>query len=160
MKHYFVYISILAGLFACTAPQSPELTDSEKEQVKTEIMELTTHWATANSNMDAASASEFWLQSPDMCHVENGVYFKNYDSVYAFLKNFYLNTDSMHVAWKERTILPLTREIALLKGFFNFRAVFKSGDVFEGEPAFTCVFVKRDGKWALIQGHESFAMNE
>ncbi|MBN2613459.1 MAG: nuclear transport factor 2 family protein [Bacteroidales bacterium] len=121
-------------------------------------MEHTTNWASANSDKDAATVSEFWLQSPDMCHVENGVYFKNFDSISFFLHNFYAHTDSMNVIWTERTILPLTNDIALMKGFFHFRAVFRSGDVFEGEPAFTGVFVRKEGKWALLQGHESFAM--
>lgn len=158
MKNQLLLFSAALVIMACTKPQPVGLTDTDKEQIRTEIMELTTQWAVDNSNKDAAAASEFWANSPEMCHAENGIFFTNPDSVYAYLKNFYLNTDSMQVAWTERVITPLSSDIALLKGFFHFKAVFKSGDVFEGEPAFTGVFVRKEEKWALLQGHESFAM--
>jgi hypothetical protein len=159
MKNPFLLFATALVITACTKPQPVGLTDTDKEQIRIEILELTTQWAMDNSKMDAAAASEFWADSPEMCHAENGIFFTNPDTVYGYLNNFYSNTDSMHVVWTERIISPLTNDIALMKGFFHFRAVFKSGDMFEGEPAFTGVFVRKEGKWALLQGHESFAMH-
>jgi len=129
--------------------------DTQKKAIEQEIIKLSDAWVTNNVNMEPDSIVEFWDNSPDLIFAENGMFFTNRDSIHLFLKGFYSNTDNMEVEWIERSIIPIKTDVASMKGKFRFKASLKSGEVFEGKNVFTAVFVKKDNKWVLINGHES-----
>jgi hypothetical protein len=93
---------------------------------------------------------------PELMFAENGDYFANRDSIYSFLKSFYSSTTSMDVQWKQRVIIPLSLNSASLAGYFHAEAKFKVGDPFSINSMFTGVFVRKDNKWVLIHGQESY----
>lgn len=163
VKLNFLFIVLLlstTGLFRLTAQDAAPLTSAQQSVIVKEIMDLTDTWARNNINMDADKVIKFWDVSPDLRFAENGIFFANLDSMYAFLKGFYTNTTNMEVEWKERFVLPIRNDVACMSGIFRFKATFKSGDVFEGQTAFTALFIKKEGKWAVINGHESAVPNE
>jgi hypothetical protein len=129
--------------------------DTQKKAIEQEILKLSDAWVANNVNMKPDSIVEFWDNSPDLIFAENGMFFTNRDSIHAFLESFYSNTDKMEVEWLERSIIPLTADVASMKGKFRFKASFKSGEVFEGKNVFTAVFLNKNNKWVLINGHES-----
>jgi hypothetical protein len=87
---------------------------------------------------------------------ENGEFFPNRDSIYSFLKSFYQSTTSMDLQWKQRVVVPLSLNSASMAGYFHAIAKFKEGDPFEINSMFTGTFVRKDNKWVLIQGQESY----
>jgi hypothetical protein len=119
-------------------------------------MELTTNWINAHNSMDADKAIELWDSSSELMFAENGVFFANRDSIYNFLKHFYTTTTSMDVEWKQRVVLPLSINSACMSGYFHAIAKFQSGDSFDINSMFTGVFVRKNNKWVLVHGHESF----
>jgi len=157
---------LAAIVFACqqknvqvavnTGNYSDDLSLAMKDSVTKDIMELTTTWANAHVNMDADKAIELWDNSPDLMFAENGVFFPNRDSIYTYLKSFYQSTASMNVEWKQRVVVPLSLNAATMSGIFHFKATFKTGEIFEGKSMFTGVFVRKNSRWALLHGHESF----
>lgn len=146
--------------FCINAQSTHSLSADQKSVLVKEIMEFTDNWARNNMNRDADKVIEFWSESPDLRFAENGIFFTNLDSIHSFLKGFYANTKAMEVEWKERFVLPIKEDVACLSGFFRFRATFNSGEIFEGVNAFTAVFTKKEGKWSVINGHESAVPKE
>ena len=138
-----------------TGTYSDDLSLAEKDSVTKDIMELTSNWVNANIEMDAGKAIEFWDNSADLMFAENGAFFPDRDSIYSYLKGFYQSTTSMNVEWKQRVVVPLSLNAASMSGYFQFKATFKSGEIFEGTVMFTGVFVRKNHKWALIHGQES-----
>ena len=134
---------------------SDDLSAESKSVITNEIMDLTTNWADANKNMDADKAIELWDSSTELMFAENGMFFPNRDSLYAYLKGFYASTTSMDLQWQKRVVVPLSLNAASMSGYFHFKAIFKTGDIFEGNSMFTGVFVRKNNKWILIHGHES-----
>lgn len=135
---------------------SNDTSSTSKAQITAEILELTQSWANAHNSMNPDKAIELWDSSKDMMFAENGEFFPDRDSIYNYLKEFYKTTTSMNVEWKQRAVIPLSQNSASMSGNFNAHAVFKSGEVFDINSKFTGVFVRKNGKWVLIHGHESF----
>jgi hypothetical protein len=137
---------------------SCELTASEKSQIITEILLLTDNWAIAHNQMNADKASEFWDNSSDLMFAENGEFFKDWNSIHNYLHDFYASTFLMSLSWTRREIIPLSLNSASLAGRLHIVAHYKSGESFEINSMFTGVFIKKNGKWVLIHGQESFKL--
>ena len=158
----FLVVIVMTIIVSCTETElntgnySDDLSPESKTAISNEILELTTNWVNAHNSMDADKASELWDSSSDLMFAENGVFFANRDSIYAFLKIFYTTTTSMNVEWKQRVVVPLSLNSACMSGYFHAIAKFKSGDSFDINSIFTGVFVRKENKWVLIHGHESF----
>jgi hypothetical protein len=135
---------------------SDDTSPASKAKITTEILDLTQSWANAHNSMSPDKAIELWDSSKDLMFAENGEFFPDRDSIYNYLKEFYKTTTSMNVEWKDRIIIPLSQNSASMSGNFNAHAVFKSGEVFDINSKFTGVFVRKNGNWVLIHGHESF----
>ena len=158
----FLIVMIFGSIESCTSNKqkagnySDDLSPESKSTITSEIMDLTTIWANAHISMDADKAIELWDSTDDLMFAENGVFFANRDSIYSYLKGFYLSTKSMDVQWQKRVVIPLSQNAATMSGYFHFKAIFKDESSFEGNSMFTGVFVKKNIKWVLIHGHESF----
>jgi uncharacterized protein (TIGR02246 family) len=155
LKNFILCLFVILFI-GCTSQEPKPLTENERATIIDEIMELTTDWANAHNRMDPEKAIEFYDSTGDLMYAENGVFFANRDSIYSFLKGFYASTKSMDVQWQQRVVIPLSQNAATMSGSFHFKALFKDESSFEGNPMFTGVFVKRNDKWVLIHGHESF----
>ena len=157
-----LFVLILGFFGSCknnrqnTGNYSDDLSPESKSAITNEITDLTTNWANAHINMDADKAIELWDSTDDLMFAENGIFFANRDSIYSYLKGFYLSTKSMDVQWQKRVVIPLSQNAATMSGYFHFKAIFKDESSFEGNSMFTGVFVKKNNKWVLIHGHESF----
>jgi hypothetical protein len=139
-----------------TGNYSDDLSSETKTAITNEIMILTTDWVNAHNSMNADKATELWDSSSDLMFAENGEFFANRDSINVFLKKFYQTTTSMDVVWKQRVVIPLSENSACMSGYFHAKAKFKSGDSFDINSMFTGVFVRKEKRWVLIHGHESF----
>ncbi|MDX8338869.1 nuclear transport factor 2 family protein [Draconibacterium sp. IB214405] len=153
-----ISILLTAGLFmlaACTSTTEKALTQSERENIIAEVMAVSSKWIDDNNAMDPDRAIQFWSTSPDLKFAEFGEFFPNRDSIHSTLHSYYDYARSMDVKWLARDVRPLDKNVALLSGKFQFNLVFENDEVAEGINAFTGTFLKEDGKWRLIQGHES-----
>ncbi|WP_321372271.1 nuclear transport factor 2 family protein [uncultured Draconibacterium sp.] len=136
------------------------LSSEEKENIISEVMAVSSKWIADNNAMDPDRAIEFWSTSPDLRFAEFGEFFVNRDSIHSTLKSYYDFTRNMDVKWLSRDVRPIAQNIALLSGKFQFKMEFDNDEVFEGINAFTATMIKEEGKWSLIQGHESTKLPE
>jgi hypothetical protein len=135
--------------------KSSELTAEEKQMITNEIMDLTTNWINSNEKMDIKKVIEFWDPSPDLMFAENGVFFPNRDSIYAYFCATVPQLKSLEAKWEKRVIIPISSNAASMAGQFHFKMIFKSDVIAEGNSMFTGVFLKKDSTWRLVHGHES-----
>ena len=136
--------------------QNCSINKDDSLRIVQEIIKTSDIWAEANTNKNANKAIEFWDSSPDLKYAENGEFFANKDSIHSVIKNYYKQTKSMNVEWLQRTVLPLTTNLAAMSGSFHFKLQFINDEVIEDTTVFTSLFIKKNNNWTLIQGHESF----
>lgn len=161
--------NLLLGLFivvvlqSCTnqteQSSSNQLTEQMKNQISSEIMEVSNQWISGNNNMDADKAIKFWSKSPELRFAENGRFFANRDSLYATLNYYYSIANALNAEWLDRKIRPISNSTALMSGEFHFKMNLKDGSNWQGTNAFTGVFIKENGEWSLIQGQETTQNN-
>ncbi|WP_319501682.1 nuclear transport factor 2 family protein [uncultured Draconibacterium sp.] len=161
MKKVKIVAMVVLMLFvaACNSGQvntsKMALSNEEKQEIISEVMAVSSKWIDDNNAMNPDRAIEFWSTSPNLRFAEFGEFFVNRDSIHSTLKSYYDYTRNMDVKWLSRDVRPIAKNIALLSGKFQFKMVFNNGEVFEGINAFTATMIKEEGKWSLIQGHES-----
>ena len=132
------------------------LSSEDSISIINEVFEATDMYAAGHANLDAKKVAEVYDSSPDFKLVYNGDLVPNWDTVYSFTKDWYsLTLDSVKFLWEERSVIPLTRDKATLFGGFYFRANFKSGELYQARGFMTGLFIKTDGEWKLLEGHES-----
>jgi hypothetical protein len=136
--------------------QNCSINKDDSLRIVQEIIKTSDVWAEANTNKNADKAIEFWDSSPDLKYAENGEFFANKDSIHSVINNYYKQTKSMNVEWLQRTVLPLTTNLAAMSGSFHFKLQFINDEVIEDTTVFTSLFIKKNNNWSLIQGHESF----
>jgi hypothetical protein len=139
-----------------TGNYQDDLSAEQKTAITNEILDLTTNWVNANDSMSADKAIQLWDSTSDLRFAENGEFFANRDSIYSFLKGFYSNTTSMEIRWLDREVIPLSMNAATMSGSFHFKAMFRGDGSHEDTVMYTGVFVRKDNKWVLINGHESY----
>jgi len=162
MKNLLLISSALLFVLSCSQESGKRnqnccLANDDSLKIVKEIFAVSDNWAFANINMDAEKAAEFWDSSSNFLFVENGEQILNWDSLFYGIKNWYSQPlDSIELRWEERKVIPLTHEAATLFCKFYFRARFKTGELYHSRAFITALFVKKDGKWKLMQGHESY----
>jgi hypothetical protein len=155
----FCFASLLAlTLCFCTSQnvkQDDSLTPAQVSSIESEIIKATDDWGNASKSLDINGSAALWLNSKDFRLAENGVYFASYDSLFAFLGKSFATSDSLSFNWIKREVFPLTPGIACFAGSFNFSLHFKDGSKWKGTNALTATFIRKDGSWKVINGHES-----
>jgi hypothetical protein len=139
------------------AVNTPSFAMAEEESyfIRNEIIHITDIWAEHNKAMNAQGCSELWLDSPELRHAENGEFFRSFGAILKFLEQTFEKSEAMFFEWRKREVQPLTKDIALFSGRFKFHLNFNDNGIWKGDMAMTATFVKRNGNWKIINGHES-----
>jgi uncharacterized protein (TIGR02246 family) len=132
-----------------------EMTQMEAEEVIQAIMDRTSAWVDAHLRLDAEGVMDIFENSADLKHAENGMIFPSFDAIAELVDRWSETASAMEYVWQERHVLPLAPDAAVLTSTFSYRTTFKSGEVKSGHAAFTGVFVRRNGVWRIVHGHES-----
>lgn len=138
-KIFLLGLFIVVILQSCTnkaeQTSSNQLSEQMKNQISSEIIEVSNQWINGNKNLNADKAIQFWSNSPDLRFAENGQFFANRDSIYATLNNYYSITNTLNVEWLNRKISPLSNSTALMSktGFIRSSLsylIFKNSGIF------------------------------
>jgi ketosteroid isomerase-like protein len=138
-----------------TGPATAATNTQEYANVVAQILDRTSEWADALRGRDVSGAMDMFVNSEDLRHTENGVTFASYSALTEFMNEWFASTVRMEFSWKHRDVVPLAENVATMTGVFEYAAEQKSGEVWRGKNVFTAVFVKKEGSWQLIHGHES-----
>jgi ketosteroid isomerase-like protein len=134
---------------------TPDSGGGAEAAVVREILDRTSAWAEANRRRDAPAVLDLFLDSAELRHAENGVIFPSYSACADFVTGWYNSTVDMKMSWEQRDVVALSADAATMTGIFRYEATQDSGEVWSGRNVFTGVFLKRDGAWKLVHGHES-----
>ena len=162
----FFTILILIFLFSCQTKIGNNdiestLTSSDSTNIIDGVITATELFAEANNNLDGKKVTEFWQSSPNFKFIEKPNIYQNWDTIYKYTMEFYdMPIDSINLEWKEREIIPLTKEFAYFYGKYELFIRFTPGEIMHGIPFYTALMVKENDQWKVLQGHESFVLIE
>jgi len=151
-----VPLLILFVAVACQ-PATMELTDEQRDEIAAEVDSLTTAWWAAWEAVDVERGLTFFHEGPVMVWAVDGS-----PTVYSVADA--RETWTPMLAGLQRQDLEFTnaRTVVLAPDIvwtlreMNYSVVDTAGAVVaEGQSVETAVWVKRDGEWKLMLGHDS-----
>lgn len=150
----FVAALLLFGLGSAW-PQSSQLTQQQKDQIKSEIKVVCDSITAKIERLDAGWL-DYYLDSPDWGMVNADGSRWDYQTTKKFQPDFF---DSL-TAWKWTTtrqdFIFLTKDIVICAWDGKDETFLKSGDKITIDPhAYTMVFKKIAGQWKVIYSHDS-----
>ena len=154
MKAKFLFtILMLFILVGCTSQQSDQLTQQQKEQIKSEVKavsdSITARWV----GLDAEGALQYY--SPDLVHVYDSLRldFQAYKKGWIDLNN---SITTIKVTPIREDYIVLTKDLVISTWVGKDEYNMKSGDKIIGDPlTYTLVFKNIAGQWKVLYSHAS-----
>jgi len=153
MKATILIAVALLFCFGCTSQETKQLSQQEKDRIKTEVKAAVDDIVVKLDNLDAEGALQHY--SPELVHVADGS-----QNDYRTYKKGWVGVNNSATSWKlvpvHEEIMILTKDLAITTWVGKMEYVAKSGDKTTTHPiAYTDVFEKIDGQWKVIYEHAS-----
>ena len=156
MKANICVAALLLFILGCTPQQSDQLTQQQKDQIKSEVKAVGDSIIAKLERLDAEGSFQFYSDSPDwvMFNADGS----RYD--YQVTKKAWLDFPNSVTAWKWTTtrqdFIFVTKDIVICAWDGKDETILKSGDKITYDPhAYTMVFKKIAGQWKVIYQHDS-----
>jgi hypothetical protein len=156
MKANFFVAAFLLFVIGCTQQQSDQLTQQQKDQIKTEVKAVGDSAIAKWERLDGEGAAKYYLDSPDW--VMFGADGARWD--YKTFIKAQPEFDSTVTSWRWTTtaedFIFITKDVVITAWIGKDETIMKSGDKITYDPhAYTLVFKKIDGQWKVIYSHDS-----
>lgn len=139
---------------ACQQPAQTGMTDAQRAAVADTVRRQTDAFIASFNRMDA---SVFIDQiATNEAFAETGALYPSRDSIIATVRGFVAGIRSLEVGWDQVHVTVLAPDAAVITGTFHESFVDKAGKATKLHGAWTGVYQRRDGKWGIVQGHESY----
>ncbi len=153
MKARILLALALLFCFGCTSQDTKQLSQQERDQIKTEVKAAVDDIVVKLDNLDAEGALQHY--SPELVHVADGS-----QNDYQTYKKGWIDVNNSAASWKlvpiHEEIMVLTKNLAITTWVGKMEYVAKSGDKTTTDPqAYTDLFKKIDGQWKVIYEHAS-----
>jgi uncharacterized protein (TIGR02246 family) len=134
------------------------LTDAERQAIIKEIQDRTTFWNGAANSLDALRGMQVHLPDPDFMAATQGSLWRNQAECLNVIRPYMARLKSQQIHYNENHIKVLSPDIAVQACLGTISATDTTGITSAPVPyALTAVWVKRDGKWYVLQFHQSTA---
>jgi hypothetical protein len=151
-------ILLLAAIFiaGCTSQQSDQLTQQQKDQIKSEVKVVYDSIMAAHERLDFSRMLQYFVDSPEFA-----IYFADGSRMdfQTFKKSALEEMNAiadLKVTMDPEKYTVLTKDHVIYSFVDRGYVSFKSGDKMTVDPgAYTWIFRKIDGQWKLIYSHES-----
>lgn len=154
-KYYFIIVLLMGVLFSRCTNKCHELTNQEKSQIETQILEEWENIRTTIENSDSDGYATFI--SPDFILMStNGTVFYSKTEYIDNVRNWFSARKNTEIQKAKVTITVLDKELVLLDQKSVFQVSFKDESIQRVHHAVTFVFQKEPSGWKIIHGHESF----
>jgi hypothetical protein len=175
-------ISIVALLLfitvGCTSPQTDQLTQQQKDQIKNEILVVCDSISVRLQRLDAGWL-DYYIDSPDWAMLNADGTRWDYQTTKKVQPDFFNSVISCKWTMINHKLIFLTKDIVIcsidskdetilkaadkIKADNNLSSLYanndsttKSGDIITYNPhAYTLIFKKVDGQWKVIYSHDS-----
>ena len=155
MKAHIFVAALLLFCLGCTSPQGDQLTQQQKDQIKTEVKAVCDSIVARWDRLDIDGSLEYYSDSPESIHFrgdEIGLDFpamkKNWIDGLAPLSTYKWTTTNQYYPIVSNDVV-----VCCWQG--HSQVVMKTGDIINYKGAYTTVFRKTAGQWQVIVGHES-----
>jgi uncharacterized protein (TIGR02246 family) len=139
---------------ACQPPAQTGMTDAQRAAVADTVRRQTDAFIAAFNHMDP---NEFIAQMAiNESFAESGRLYPSRDSVSGTVRTFVAGIRSLEVGWDQVQVTVLAPDAAVVTGTFHENFVDKAGKTTKLHGAWSGVYQRRDGKWGIVQAHESY----
>lgn len=156
MKTYISVAVLLLFLVGCTAQQNDQLTQQQKDQIKSEVKAVGDSIVARVERLDGVDAAKYYADSPEW--VMFGADGARWD--YKTFMKAQPEFDSTVTSWKWTTtaedFIVITKDVVIAAWTGKDVTIMKSGDKMTYDPhAYTLVFKKIADQWKIVYGHDS-----
>lgn len=130
--------------------------DVEQEKhIKTEVIQAFDGYFEACRQLDPCRCMSYFVDTNDITVIEDSEIRPSRQVLEEWLYEFLKGVVKLDATLEERRVFPLSLEVAVATGIFQYSAQTTSGDAVGGRNAFTFVFVKSGERWQIKHAHES-----
>lgn len=149
---------VLAGmslaLLAACQPVTIELTEEQKEEIAAEVSAV--HDEMWDAWPDLARGMSFFDGSPDVGWGWDGDVRFGADDISAWFEPNTSSFDRFDISFDERRVVVLSQDIVCVTEKGALAAYDNAGSILGSGPlAATVVWMRQDGEWKIVAGHES-----
>jgi hypothetical protein len=156
MKASIFVVSLMLFLVGCTPQQSDQLTQQQKDQIRSEVKAVGDSIVARIQRVDGMGAAKYYADSPEW--VMFGADGARWD--YKMFMKAQPEFDSTVASWKWTTtaedFIFITKDVVIAAWSGKDETIMKSGDKIICEPhAYTLVFKKIASEWKIVYSHDS-----
>jgi len=148
---------VVAGLAvlsaACQAKTA--LSPAQSAAIADSVRALTDSVLVNAEKVNLEATFQRFSADSDAVHINVGRRFTK-DSLVAWFRTAFAAVDSQQIDHRNVTVTVLGPDAAVWSADGHAKAFFKNGDVQEGDVASTFVWVRREGRWTVLDWHQSF----
>jgi hypothetical protein len=149
-----VFLAFLIIAFACQ-PQPSVLTDSQKATIADSAKAVAQEVARGIQALNGAAVLARCSSDPDARFLENGFLYASYGAFRDSLLADYATLTPVSYQIDALDVVVLDADAAAITESFHFTVKTKAGEEVKGQGIATIVVQKRQGRWQIIQWHES-----
>ncbi|HTY38207.1 MAG TPA: DUF3804 family protein [Bacteroidota bacterium] len=159
MKSKIFTIVLLLSFGACTQKQSDQLSQQQKDQIRTELRTVVDSMIATSLKLDADAGLQFYWDSPEFLAINPDGSQCDFQALKKMGIEGVKTIASMTLSTSHADISVYAKDLALCTWIGKGEVVLKSGDKMTYDPdALTLLFRKIDGKWKIAYSHESAAI--
>lgn len=156
MKANILVAALLLLIIGCTSQQSDQLTQRQKDQIKTEVKAAVDSMIARDERLDADGVMQYYSDSPDFVAFNPDGSRSDYQAMKKGLVDMLSSLASLKILATREDIIVMTKDIVIDSWIGKTEAVLKSGDKMVFDPdGVTQVFQKIAGQWRAVYSHES-----
>ena len=161
MKTNVFFAVLLLFLVGCTPQHTDEVTQQQKDQIKSEVKVVVDNLMARFQQMDWTGAlQQFYANTPDwvMFNADGSQW--DYQTTVKAMANLTDINNQPVAAWKWTTtrqdFMVVNKDVVICAWVGKDESTMKSGDIVVYDPhVFTMVFKKIAGQWKVVWSHDS-----
>jgi hypothetical protein len=155
MKANIFVGALLLSFLGCTSPPSDQLTQQQKDQIKSEIKAVCDSVIARLARVDAGWL-DYYSDSPDWGMVNADGSRWDYQTIKKFVPDWAKSVAACKWTTTRQDFIFITKDIVICAWDGKDDTVLKSGDEITFNPhAYTMVFKKIAGQWKIVYSHDS-----
>lgn len=156
MKANILVAALLLLISGCTSQQSDQLTQQQKDQIKSEVKVVMDSMIARDERLDADGVLQYYCNSPDFVAFGPDGSRSDYQAMKKGLVEMFSSLASLKILATREDIIVMTKDIAIDAWSGKTEAVLKSGEKMVFDPdGVTQIFQRIAGRWKVIYQQES-----
>jgi ketosteroid isomerase-like protein len=153
-----IFVAALALLFSvgCTSHQNRELTQQQKDQIKSEVKAVGDSLMARYERLDITGAFQFYANSPDWVMANADGSHWDYETTRRAFATWNSNAASYKYTTISRDFMVVSKDIVVCTWVIKDEGSLKSGPKVVMDPhAFTEIFKRIAGQWKVVWSEDS-----